>query len=59
MMFRWIKHFFCKHEWEICRKIEPFASLRGEQLYRSAENVEKLSRIFTGSSMEVGISDGH
>lgn len=42
MMFRWIKHFFCKHEWEICRKIEPFASLRGEQLYRVCRKCGKI-----------------
>lgn len=24
----------CEHEWEICKKAEPFMSLRGEQLYK-------------------------
>ena len=43
MMFRWIKHFFCKHEWEICRKIEPFASLRGEQLKAVREEAQQFA----------------
>ncbi|MEQ3171415.1 hypothetical protein AAA086_10145 [Dysosmobacter welbionis] len=29
-------------EWEICRKIEPFASLRGEQLYRVCRKCGKI-----------------
>ena len=37
-----IKQHFCKHDFEICRKVEPFHNLRGEQLYQVCKKCEKV-----------------
>ena len=37
-----IKQPFCKHEFEISRKVEPFHNLRGEQLYKVCNKCEKV-----------------
>ncbi len=42
MMFRWIKHFFVSTNGKSAEKIEPFASLRGEQLYRVCRKCGKI-----------------
>lgn len=59
MMFRWIKQFFASMNGKSAERSSRFISFTASNFIGSAENVEKLSRIFTGSSREVGISDGH
>jgi len=59
MMFRWIKHFFASTNGKSAERSNRLLAFAESSFIGSAENVEKLSRIFTGSSMEVGISDGH
>lgn len=41
-MLKRIKQFFCKHDYEICRKVEEFHSLNGEQLYKRCKKCEKV-----------------
>lgn len=38
-----LKHLFCRHEWEICRKQERYASLHGEQLYKRCKKCGKVA----------------
>lgn len=38
----WIKQIFCRHEWEICRKHEPFYCICGEQLYKRCQKCGKV-----------------
>lgn len=37
-----VKQAFCKHDYEVCRKVEPFCSLRGEQLYKRCRKCGKV-----------------
>ena len=37
-----IKRLFCKHNYEIVRKVEKFSSLRGEQLYKRCTKCGKV-----------------
>lgn len=37
-----IKRLFCKHEYEVCRKNEPFACISGEQLYKRCKKCGKV-----------------
>ena len=39
---QWVKQRFCEHDWELCRKDEPFASLRGMQLYKRCTKCKKV-----------------
>lgn len=39
-----IKRLFCKHQWDICRKNEPFACISGEQLYRRCKKCGKVEK---------------
>lgn len=43
-MIRLIKRLFCKHKWEVVRKVEKFSSLAGEQLYRRCEKCGKVEK---------------
>ena len=39
-----IKQLICKHEWDICRKSEPFFSIGGEQLYKVCKKCGKVEK---------------
>ena len=39
-----IKKLFCRHDWEICRKVERFAFISGEQLYRRCKKCGKVKK---------------
>lgn len=41
-MIKRIKRLFCKHDYEIVRKSQMFASLRGEQLYKRCKKCGKV-----------------
>lgn len=41
-MFKFIKRLFCKHDWEICRKIDAFQCLKGEKLYKRCKKCGKI-----------------
>lgn len=41
-MIRIIKQLFCKHEYEWCRKIEPFYNLSGERVYYVCKKCGKV-----------------
>lgn len=43
-MKTWIKRLFCHHDWEICRKSEPFACISGEQLYKVCAKCGKVEK---------------
>lgn len=40
----WLKRLFCRHEWEICRKVGPFACISGEQLYKRCPKCRKVKK---------------
>ena len=58
-MIQWIKQFFASTNGKFAERLSRLLAFVESSFIGSAENVGKLSRIFTGSSMEVGISDGH
>lgn len=35
---------FCIHDWEICRKVERFTCISGEQLYRRCKKCGKVEK---------------
>lgn len=37
-----IKQLFCKHDYEVVRKVSTFHSLNGEQLYQCCKKCEKV-----------------
>lgn len=39
-----IRQIFCKHDYDICRKVEKFHSLRGEQLYKVCNKCGKVEK---------------
>ena len=39
-----IRQIFCKHDYEICRKVEEFHSLNGEQLYKVCKKCGKVEK---------------
>ncbi len=39
-----LKHLFCRHEWDVCRKREPFAYISGEQLYKRCTKCGKVKK---------------
>lgn len=41
-MIQVLKRLFCRHKWEIVRRIDKFQSLRGELLYRRCEKCGKV-----------------
>lgn len=41
-MVKALKRLFCKHNYEIVRKVEKFSSLRGEQLYKRCTKCGKV-----------------
>lgn len=41
---KWIKRLFCHHEWEICRKNEPFQCISGEWLYKCCTKCGKVKK---------------
>ena len=43
-MGNWFKKLFCRHQWEVCRKWEPFACIRGEQLYKQCTRCGKVKK---------------
>lgn len=43
-MIKKIKQLFCKHEWEIVRKVEMFAPLNGEQSYKYCKTCGKITK---------------
>ena len=38
------KKLFCKHDWEICQKIEQFTCINGEQLYIRCKKCGKIEK---------------
>lgn len=38
------KKLFCKHDWEIRRKVERFTCISGEQLYRRCKKCGKVGK---------------
>ena len=50
---KWLKHLFCRHEWEICRKRDVFVSLSGEMLYKRCKKCGKVAeyiyRVYEGN----------
>lgn len=43
-MINWLRRLFCRHEWEICRKVEPFCCISGEQLYKRCPKCGKVEK---------------
>lgn len=41
-MIQVLKRLFCRHKWEVVRRIDKFQSLSGEQLYRRCEKCGKV-----------------
>ncbi len=39
-----LKRLFCQHEWEVCIKVEPFACISGEQLYKRCKKCGKVKK---------------
>lgn len=39
-----IKQLFCKHDYEVCRRIDTYASLRGEWLYQVCRKCGKVKK---------------
>lgn len=41
-----IKRLFCRHEWEVCRNVNPmlFACISGEQLYKRCTKCGKIKK---------------
>ena len=39
-----IKELFCKHDYQICRRISIYQSLRGEQLYKVCQKCGKVKK---------------
>ena len=37
-----IRQMFCKHDYELCRKVQPFHNLSGEQLYKRCTKCGKV-----------------
>ena len=35
---------FCRHEWEVCRKVELFSCISGEQLYKRCKKCGKVKK---------------
>lgn len=44
---------FCRHDWEICRKIERFTCINGERLYRRCKNCAAVVGISGGKDSSV------
>lgn len=43
-MMRFIKRLFCRHEWEICRKVGGYCCISGEQLYMRCKKCGKVEK---------------
>ncbi len=43
---KWIKRLFCRHEWQVCRKVNlhGFSCISGEQLYKRCTKCGKVKK---------------